>query len=207
VLYYYVLSIGWGMRALRFEEKARTSEIELVRECWKEKRMEEWKDTYEIERKRFYNRYGWDIEEGEDSVRDLEGKEREMRERERERIREEGKIKIAEARYNKKYKEILAEKGIPRYLKKSNLESEIRGDGIRALMKLRFGNLEEWNKFWIEEDRRKCKFCRKGRDNMEHYIEDCRVAKDWFKGLSDIIKKKGGIGYGVKTWTRKREKC
>jgi len=98
-----------------------------------------------------------------------------MRERERERTREEGKSKIAEARYNKRYKEILAEEGIPRYLKRSNLENEIKGDRIRALIKLRCGNLEEWNKFWIEEDRKKCKFCGKGRDNMEHYVEECRV--------------------------------
>jgi len=74
----------------------------LIRECWKEKTMKWWKDTYGNERKRFYNRYGWEIEEGEDSGRDLEQREREMREWERERVREKGYTKITEARYNKR---------------------------------------------------------------------------------------------------------
>jgi len=86
-----------------FEEKVRSSEMELIRECWREKRAEGWKDIYGNERKRFYNRYGWEIEEGENSVRDLEQRVREMREWERERAREEGSIKITEARYNKRY--------------------------------------------------------------------------------------------------------
>jgi len=52
-------------------------------------------------------------------------------------------------------------------------------------MKLRCGNLEGWNKFWIDEDRRKCKFCGKGRNNMEHYMEDYEKIKDWFRGLGN----------------------
>jgi len=52
------LKIGWSMRAMRFEKKIRSSEIELIKECWREKRAEGWKDVYENERKRFYNRYG-----------------------------------------------------------------------------------------------------------------------------------------------------
>jgi len=82
-----------------------------------------------------------------------------------------------------------------RYLKRSSLEMEGKGDRIRVLMKLRCGNLEDWNKFWIEEDRRKCKFCGKGRDNMEHYIENCGMIKDWFRGL--VVRK-----YGIKCEVR-----
>jgi len=52
-------------------------------------------------------------------------------------------------------------------------------------MRLRCGNLENWNKFWIEENRRKCKFCGKGRDNMDHYVEDCRMTKEWFRRLGN----------------------
>jgi len=59
------------------------------------------------------------------------------------------------------------------------------GDRVRALAKLRCGNLEEWNKFWSEEERRKCKFCGKDRDNMEHYVEECAIVKEWFSGLGN----------------------
>jgi len=101
------------MRAMDFEEKIKSSGIGLIKECWREKKTEGWIDEYGIERKRFYNRYGWEAEEGEDSVRDLEQRKREMREWEKERTREEGFSKIIEARYNKRYKEILAEEACP----------------------------------------------------------------------------------------------
>jgi len=141
------LKIGWGMRAMRFEERIRSGGICLTRECWKEKKEEGWRDTYGTERKRFYNRYGWIIEEREEAGWELEQREREMREREKERNKEEGVIKIIEARYNRRYKKILAEKEVPRYLKKSNVEKGMMEDRTRALIKLRCGNLEEWNKF------------------------------------------------------------
>jgi len=97
-------------------------------------------------------------------------------------------MKIIEARYNRRYKEILAEKEVPRYLKKSSIEKGMMGDRTRALMKLRCGNLEGWNKFWLEENKRMCKFCGSGRDNMEHYVEGCRKVKEWFRGLGNNSK-------------------
>jgi len=179
------LKIGWGMRAMRFEERIRNGGIDLTRECWKEKKEEGWKDTYGIERKRFYNRYGWRIEEGEEAGWELEQREKEMREKEKKKNREEEDIKIAEARYNKRYKKILAEEEVPKYLKRSILEKGLMGDRTRALIKLRCGNLEEWNKFWLEENKRMCKFCSRGKDNMEHYVEECKKIKEWFRGLGN----------------------
>jgi len=177
------LKIGWGMRALRFEERVRRSEIGLVRECWREKREEGWRDSYGEERRKFYNRYGWLTEVGEDIERDLVQKELEMREWERKRSKEEGFEKIREARYNEEYKFRLAEKEIPRYLMKSSLEKTGMGDKVRALVRLRCGNLEEWNKYWLAEDKRKCSFCDIGRDNMEHYITECLETRGWFDDL------------------------
>jgi len=45
--------------------------------------------------------------------------------------------------------------------------------------------LGEWNKYWIEEGKRKYSFCNKGRDELWHYIciKDCEVTVDWFRGL------------------------
>jgi len=80
-------------------------------------------------------------------VRDLEQMEREMRELGRKRVREEGLIRITETRYNKKYKEVLAEEEVPRYLMRSSLERIVKRDRVRALARLRCGNLEDWNKF------------------------------------------------------------
>jgi len=208
------LKIRWGMRALRFEERVRRSEIGLVRECWREKREERWKDRYGEERRRFYNRYGWRTEVEEDIERNLGQKELEMREWERGKVREEGLIKIREARYNEKYKCNLAEKEVPRYLMKSCLKKTGMGDKVRALMRLRCGNLEEWNKFWLEKDKRKCRFCDIGRDSMEHYIGECVKMRGWFKDLGknteeiwnrlwgeDLDERKGEVL--VKIWKEK----
>jgi len=53
------------------------------------------------------------------------------------------------------------------------------------LTRLRCGNLENWNKFWLEEDERKCSFCGVGKDNLEHFVEDCEETKEWFKELGE----------------------
>lgn len=45
------------------------------------------------------------------------------------------------------------------------------------------------NKYWIEEKERGCLFCGKGRDRIEHFVRDCRVAKEWFRNFR--TKRKG----------------
>lgn len=74
------------------------------------------------------------------------------------------------------------EKERPRYLWNENLEKR-KGVGIRALVKLRCGNLEEDNKYWLDKDKRICRFCKKGYDNMEHYVGKCEIASIWFENL------------------------
>jgi len=40
----------------------------------------------------------------------------------------------------------------PRYLKKGNLDKIEKGEEIRVSVKLRCGNLENVNKYWLEDD-------------------------------------------------------
>ena len=48
---------------------------------------------------------------------------------------------------------------IPEYLKKDNLGEGKRGEEVRILFKLRYGNLKEdiiiYNKYWVKEYRKK----------------------------------------------------
>lgn len=60
---------------------------------------------------------------------------------------EEGKI--VEAKYNVKYKQIGVKKGEPKYLRNECLVKERRGDDVRALVRLRCGNMKEAN--WKDE--------------------------------------------------------
>jgi len=51
---------------------------------------------------------------------------------------------------------------------------------VRALARLRCGNMEEWNKYLLEEGERRCSFCDKDRDYFKHYIDECKEIKDLF---------------------------
>jgi len=84
----------------------------------------------------------------------------------------------------------------------------------------RCGNLEEWNKYWIDEEIRRCSFYDKGRNCLKHYIEECvcvcREIKGWFKILrkrkediwkriwsEDLDERKGEIL--VRIWKTKKK--
>jgi len=86
--------------------------------------------------------------------------------------------KIAKARYNRRYKELRLEERGPRYLKKENIEDLSKEDEVRALIKLRCGNLEQKNKYWLDEKHWKCIFCEEGMDCIEHFVLKCKKTKD-----------------------------
>ncbi|KYM96955.1 hypothetical protein ALC62_12371 [Cyphomyrmex costatus] len=177
------MRVGWGIRMRRYKQRIKSGGIgDLVIKCWEEKRDNGWDDLYGQERRSYFNRNGWGIEAR--VVMDCsEGFEDELINRERgiQRQWEEGKIR--NARYNDRYKTWGIVSGIPVYLKMENLKDWKKGDEVRALMKLRCGNLEEDNKYWIEEGKRKCIFCDSGRDNILHYVRECKKIKVNFKDM------------------------
>lgn len=111
-------------------------------------------------------------------------------ERERGQQRQWEQSRIDRSKYNKKYKEIKIEEEGPRYLQRVNLNKLRVGKGIRALIKLRRGNLEEANKYWLEDSDKACVFCGKEQDNMRHYVLTCQMTKSW---LEEMGKEKVGI--------------
>jgi len=44
-------------------------------------------------------------------------------------------------------------------------------------MKLRCDNLENTNKFWLNEEYWRCVFCEKGKDSIDHYVRECNKMK------------------------------
>jgi len=212
------LRIGWGIRAWRFEGRCKRDGGKIIKECWKEKEERDWIDLYGRERMCFWRRCGGYGGEGMGTEGDQTKREEEVMLNEREKIKEEGTFRIERARYNSRYKELLVDGKIPRYLERKNLENMTRGEGVRALTRLRCGNLENWNKFWLGEEERKCSFCGEGRDNMEHFVEVCEETKEWFKELGenreeiwkriwseDFDEEKGEIL--VKLWKSKAKKA
>jgi len=100
---------------------------------------------YRVEKNRGYARNGWVEEESKNRERSRKYSEIELIKRERDSARAEKNKKISKAKYNRRHKEILAEGSIPRYLMRGNLEKTNQGEGVRALARLRCGNMEEWN--------------------------------------------------------------
>jgi len=68
------------------------------------------------------------------------------------------------------------------------LEIVNRGEEIRALVKIRYGNMEKENK-WPEDRQRRCVFCDEGKEekSLEHYVKDCQRIKEWFVELEERI--------------------
>lgn len=61
------LKVGWGIRALRYEERVKgEGEESILKKCWREKERKGWKETYSREREKYYNRNGWGVEALED---------------------------------------------------------------------------------------------------------------------------------------------
>jgi formiminotetrahydrofolate cyclodeaminase len=59
--------------------------------------------------------------------------------------------RIREARYNRKYWEMDLGVSKPKYLLRINLDNIRDRKAVRALLRLRCENIEENNKYWLEE--------------------------------------------------------
>lgn len=121
-----------------------------MKKCWAEKDRK--KDLYSIKREKFYNSNGWSTEAIIDLRREGKNVEKLVKIREQNIQRQIINCKIEEAKYNRQYKELDREKETPSYLLKRNWDKIITGDEIRAMIKVRCGNLEEANRYWMEEE-------------------------------------------------------
>lgn len=163
---------------MRYEQKVASSDKRrFIRQFWEEKMEGGWRDTYGREREEFYNRNGQGTEFVEKIRNEAGNLEGEIVGRERDIQRQWERGKIEQATYNKRYKEIKVKSGCPRYLEKENIDKPRMGNGMRALINLRCGNMEEINKYWIQEENKYCIFCGEAEDDVRHYIEECEAAR------------------------------
>lgn len=157
-----------GKRALKFEEKIRSDRSRiLVKEVLKERETGNLKTRNIEEREQFYNRNGFSSlgleqarEFGEEVIRRLEQREREVQAQER-------LSRIEKSRYNNKYIEIRKAE-LPGYLKDNRGKAR-----MRSIARLRCGNEEEKNSYWLTEDKKKCVICKKAEGSIGHLIKDC----------------------------------
>ncbi|KYM75654.1 hypothetical protein ALC53_13717 [Atta colombica] len=83
------------------------------------------------------------------------------------------------------------ENRVSNYLKVENMEWK-RGDEIKALFKLRCGNLEEKNKYWLGIEEGGCLFYA-SENNLEHCVKECEETGGSFEELGKELKRIVGI--------------
>ena len=178
------LRIGWGIRAMKYEEKIRAADDNRwIKMCWLDKEGNDWKDRYGRDRAKYFNRNGWSIvavnalrREGRDLVKEMSKRDEDVQ-------RQIEESSILNSRYNKRYKNLSRELDGCKYLRKEYMDKYDKGDSIRALANLRCGNMEYANMYWLKEENVSCIFCKQGRDNTIHYVSECVVVKNWFIDL------------------------
>lgn len=134
---------------MKFDQKVRDKEdVFFVKKYWLEKENMVNKEFYSTERESYYNYKGWNIEAIEGMKYEGLNIESSLRERELDIQRQLEDAKIRDARYNKRYKVLEMGNTKPNFLRKEILDRYMYSDEIRALLKIRCGNLEENNKYW-----------------------------------------------------------
>lgn len=157
-------TVGYTHKVLQGKNKG--GKGDEVYRCWREKQMEGWKDMYGQERERYYNRNGWRTVAVDGMAEEERDLKRELVAREREAQRQEDSGFIDKARYNARYRVIREEGRLPRYLEQMHYRSA-SGEGIRALLRVRCGNMEEGFKYWLGDEAKQCIFCETDMDTLE----------------------------------------
>ncbi|KOC62716.1 hypothetical protein WH47_04830 [Habropoda laboriosa] len=168
------LRVKAGVRAWKFEEGVRKDVgRKMVKECLKEEEANKEQTRTGKEREEYLKGNG-SSQAGVDELR-REGREvtERIRGRDKEVQQQRQYTKIEQSKYN------IRTIGLPEYLSKE-------GRGQKLIAQARCGNLENWNKYWEEEEGRRCDLCgdRSGmRRNRQGYQDGRR--SEWETGQKD----------------------
>ena len=71
--------------------------------------------------------------------------------------------------------------GLPEYLGKVR-----KGDSQKLMAQAGCGNMKNWNRYWEEEEKRKCDLCNEAPGTIEHLVRDYRETKGGVK-KEDVV--------------------
>ena len=166
------LMCDWGRRAVKYEEKIyKQKDNRLTTMCWLEKLEKGEKDKYSMDRIAYFNRLGYSSLAVENIRRAGKKMSNYIERRETDIEKQEVERMIRESKYNQRYKEIVSE-GLPEYLRKYRERKD-----MELIARIRCGNLEENNRYWLEEKDRLCKLCSKEAGTWEHLVDRCVTVK------------------------------
>ena len=90
--------------------------------------------------------------------------------------------KIRNAKYNTIYK-FIGKIGLPGYL-----EGKGRGESQKLIARVRCGNLEERNKYWMNEDGKLCDLRLLEEGTIKHKIEECQKLERIELRIEEVMK-------------------
>lgn len=178
------LKIEAGRRAVKYEERMRDrEECKILLECWRERNKKKeggiWND-----REQYYKRNGYASEE----VERIRGSgyvlTEELKMRDRDVEMQERLERIRESRYHRNYEKLMT-KERPKYLERENAKER------RMVARFRCGNEEKGNKFWLEENERRCRLCGDEEETMEHMMRTCTEVREIEERVEDILDEDG----------------
>ncbi|XP_053990568.1 uncharacterized protein LOC128882821 [Hylaeus volcanicus] len=189
------IRIRTGIKALRFVEKIRNAVgRELLKECLKEKETAA-EETRNIKERMDYLRINGYSQAGVEELREGDRNVvKEVRERDIQVIYN----KIREATYNSRYKYIVTALCLE-YLNKTG-----KRDNQKLIARIRCGNLEEGNRYWLKEEDRKCGLCKLEKGTLKHLIEDCQDLETGELKEETLVE--GRADERVAEWVKKIEK-
>ncbi|KAK1124440.1 hypothetical protein K0M31_006795 [Melipona bicolor] len=106
--------------------------------------------------------------------------------------------KISRSKYNARYKFISCYRR-PEYLtKKGNRDSQ------RLIARARVGNVEEYSKYWLKEEERRCRLCERQSGTLKHLIEECEKVERCEHSVEQVLG--GSTCERIVKWLRTVEK-
>lgn len=68
--------------------------------------------------------------------------------------------------------------GLPQYIKEYK-----KGMDQATVTRIRCGNVEKVNRYWLEEKDWTCKLCENGWSTFKHFLYECEGTKQWVEGV------------------------
>ena len=170
-----ILKIDWAGKAVKFEDKIRIlKESRLIKICCREMCTDkaQSQSQYNQERMQYFNSLGLSEMEVENMRRAGKSVQEEGKTRDKDIFRQINREKIRDSKYNTRYRELVAER-LPLYLRKYKKEID-----IDIIAKLRCRNLERINKYWLKDEDKLCRLCKKERETLEHVVVNCAKSKE-----------------------------
>jgi len=160
------ISIETGIRILKYEEKVKHSEKYLQKECRKEIDREGWEKTkMGRARKEMLERANvkrWELEAKDDKGENTIEAWKKGAEENEEKIREE---KLRNSTYGREYNK-WREENLPKYL-----EEKGKMRKIKTIARFRLCNEWRASKYWMEEQKKKCRMCGREEETGEHVLK------------------------------------